>query len=61
MFFHLDQNEKLINYGVTHVISVDGYCGKIVTHITSAVKNNLIIYDKVWRYDSKLKLIMILV
>ena len=32
---HLDQNEKLINYGVPHVISVDGYSGKIVTHITS--------------------------
>ena len=44
---HLDQNKKLINYGVTHVISVDGYSGKIVTHITSAVKNNLIIYDRV--------------
>uniref|UniRef100_A0A1X7VF46 Uncharacterized protein n=1 Tax=Amphimedon queenslandica TaxID=400682 RepID=A0A1X7VF46_AMPQE len=35
------QNEKLINYDVTHVISVDGYSRKIVTHITSAVKNNL--------------------
>lgn len=46
---HLDQNEKLVIFGVTHVIAVDGYSGKIVSYNTSAVKNNLIIYDKVWR------------
>ena len=46
---HLDQNEKLVRYGVTHVISVDGYSGMIVTHVTMPIKNNLVIYDKVYR------------
>ena len=47
---HLDQNEKLVMYGVTHVVAVDGYSGKIVSYVTSPVKNNLVIYEKIWRY-----------
>ena len=46
---HMDQNEKLIRYGVTHVIAVDGFSGKIVAHTTMPVKNNLIIYENVYR------------
>jgi hypothetical protein len=45
---HLDQNEKLVMYGVTHVIAIDGYSSKIIKYITLPVKNN-IIYDKIWR------------
>ena len=46
---HLDQNEKLIRYGVTHVISVDGFSGMIVSHVTMPIKNNLVIYERVYR------------
>ena len=47
---HLDQNEKLVMFGTTHVIAVDGYSGKIVGHSTMPVKNNLLIYRDVYRY-----------
>ncbi|XP_019860756.1 PREDICTED: uncharacterized protein LOC109589075 isoform X1 [Amphimedon queenslandica] len=46
---HMDQNEKLIRYGVTHVIAVDGFSGKIVAHTSMPIKNNLTIYQKVYR------------
>ena len=29
---HIDHNEKLIMYGVTHVCARDGYSGKVVDH-----------------------------
>ena len=38
---HIDQNEKCVMYGVTHVCDVDGYSGKIVGFITMTVKNNV--------------------
>uniref|UniRef100_A0A1X7TBU0 Uncharacterized protein n=1 Tax=Amphimedon queenslandica TaxID=400682 RepID=A0A1X7TBU0_AMPQE len=28
---HLDQKEKLVMFGVTHVLGVDGYSGLIVS------------------------------
>ena len=31
---HIDQNEKLIHFGVTHVAASDGYSGKIFDIIT---------------------------
>ena len=40
---HLDQNEKLVEYGVTHVIARDGFSGKIVSYLTLPIKNNLAI------------------
>ncbi|KAK7909555.1 hypothetical protein WMY93_014239 [Mugilogobius chulae] len=46
---HMDQNEKLGMFGVTHVVAVDGYSSKIVGHTTMPVKNNLIIYEEVYR------------
>ena len=48
--FHLDQNEKLIRYGVTHVMMVDGFSGLIVANTTMTIKNNLIIYEYIYRY-----------
>ena len=48
---HVDQNEKLATYGVTHVLARDGYSGKIVSYLTLPVKNNVAIYDQVFRYD----------
>ncbi|XP_072573404.1 uncharacterized protein [Paramormyrops kingsleyae] len=46
---HLDQNEKLAMFGVTHVIAVDGYSSKVVAYATMPVKNNLTIYEEVYR------------
>ena len=47
---HLDQNEKLKMFGVTHVIAKDGFSGKIVGYSTMPVKNNVAIYESVFRY-----------
>lgn len=49
---HVDQNEKLIEYGVTHVMSRDGFSGKVISFLTLPIKNNLAIYEKVYRYVS---------
>ena len=46
---HLDQNEKLVMFGVTHIIAVDGYSRMIVGHVTVPIKNNLLIYRDVYR------------
>ena len=46
---HIDQNEKLVMYGVTHVCAVDGFSGKIVGFVTMPVKNNVEIYANCFR------------
>ena len=46
---HVDQNEKLVMYGVTHVVARDGYSGMITGYTTMAIKNNLTIYEKMSR------------
>ncbi|XP_018927648.2 uncharacterized protein LOC109054865 [Cyprinus carpio] len=46
---HLDQNEKLVMFGATHVLAIDGYSSKIMAYSCMPVKNNLIIYDEVYR------------
>ena len=46
---HMDQNEKLVRYGVTHICCIDGYSGKIVGFATMPVKNNIEIYEHVFR------------
>ena len=46
---HVDQNEKLAMYGVTHVCARDGYSGKVVGFITMPVKNKLQIYANLFR------------
>ncbi|XP_056326001.1 uncharacterized protein LOC130238907 [Danio aesculapii] len=46
---HMDQNEKLCMFGVTHVIAIDGFSKKIVGHSTMPIKNNLTIYEEVYR------------
>ncbi len=45
---HIDQNEKLVIFGVTHVCGVDDYSGKIVAFITMPIKNNVIIYEHLY-------------
>ena len=34
---YLDQNEKIVMYGITHIIAVDGFSRKIVGFITLPV------------------------
>lgn len=46
---HLDQNEKCVMFGVTHVVAVDGYSRKIVGFITIPKKNAIAIYDLLFR------------
>jgi hypothetical protein len=46
---HLDQNEKLVRFGVTHVAASDGYSGKILGIVTMPIKNNLVIYEDLYR------------
>ena len=46
---HFDQNEKLIAYGVTHVAAIDGHSRYIVGTCTMPIKNNIVIYEKLYR------------
>ena len=46
---HIDQNEKLVMFGVTHVMARDGFSGMIVSCSTMPIKNNLIIYEEIYR------------
>lgn len=47
---HVDQNEKLILFGVTHVCAVDGFSGMIVGFSTFPIKNNALIYEHLYRF-----------
>jgi len=42
---HIDQNEKLIRFGVTHVAACDGCNGKLLGIISMPVKKNLTDYN----------------
>ena len=46
---HVDQTEKLVMYGVTHVVARDRYSGMITGYTTMAIKNNLTMYEKMFR------------
>ena len=46
---HMDQNEKLVRYGVTYVMARDGYSGKLVGAAVMPRKNNELIYEHVYR------------
>ncbi|CAL8295347.1 unnamed protein product [Boreogadus saida] len=45
---HVDQNEKLVMFGVTHVMAIDGFSKKVVGHSTMPIKN-IVIYEEVYR------------
>ena len=47
---HIDQNEKLVSFGIMTVASRDGYSGMIVSFGVMPIKNNLAIYDLVYKY-----------
>lgn len=46
---HIDQNEKIGMFGATHVVAIDGYSKMIVGYSTMPIKNNLVIYENVFR------------
>ena len=46
---HVDQNEKITLFGVTHVCAVDGYSGKIVGLITMPIKNCVTVYEHLYK------------
>ncbi|KXJ05648.1 hypothetical protein AC249_AIPGENE8359 [Exaiptasia diaphana] len=46
---HYDQNEKLVMYGCTSVMAVDGYSNTILGIATMPIKNNLEIYRCLYR------------
>ena len=46
---HFDQNEKLIAYGVTLVAAIDGHSCYIVGTCTMPIKNDIVIYEKLYR------------
>ena len=47
---HLDQNEKLEMYGVTHVPAIDGHSRLLWLERRCQGKNNIKIYQDVYRY-----------
>ena len=47
---HIDQNKKLVMFGVTHVCAVDGHSGRIVGFATLPIKNNILIYESLFRW-----------
>ena len=47
---HIDQNEKLVMYGVTHVAAIDGHSRFAVAGTTMPVKNNLTICREIYKY-----------
>lgn len=47
---HMDQNEKMAMFGVTYVLAIDSYSGKLVGHAIMPKKNNLIIYEEVYKW-----------
>ena len=47
---HVDQNEKLVMYGVTHAMAIDGYSRKIISFITMPIKNCVGILIHMARY-----------
>ena len=46
---HIDQNEKVVMYGLTHACASDGYSGKLVSFAPMPIKNNSVIYDQIYR------------
>ena len=53
---HINQNENLVMYGVTPVTAIDGYSRFVLCGVTMSVKNNQIIFEKVYRHISHILL-----
>ena len=48
---HVDQNEKLAMFSAPHVAGVDEFSSKVVGLVTMSVKNNVAIYEHLYRYE----------
>ena len=46
---HMDQNEKLGFYGVTHVAAIDGHSKFVTAATTMPIKNNIVIYNDIYK------------
>lgn len=46
---HIDQNEKFVMFGLTHICAIDGFSGKIVGFAILPLKNNILIYQHFYR------------
>lgn len=46
---HMDQNEKLVMYGVTHVAAIDGHSRFVLATAIMPIKNNLTIYKDIYK------------
>ena len=47
---HIDQNEKLVRYGVVHAVFSDGFSGSIENWITLPSKNLIQLYSQFYKY-----------
>ena len=45
----INQNEKLVMLGLTHMCGVDGFSGKVVGFVTMSIKNCIEIYTNFFR------------
>lgn len=52
---HMDQNEKLATYGVVHVCAIDGFSRYIPSFACMSTKNNVAIYENVYRWVNTCK------
>ena len=46
----IDQSKKLVKFGLTHVCAIDGFSGRIVEFALLPQKNNVLIYQHLYRY-----------
>ena len=45
---HVDQNEKIGMFGVTHIAAIDGFSNMVVGFVSMPVKNNIEIYKEMF-------------
>ena len=46
---HFDQNEKLVMFGVTHVLAMDGHSRMIIGFVTIPMKNSVALHASLFR------------
>lgn len=46
---HFDQNEKLLQFGVFHAACIDGFTSKIIKHVILPEKNNILLYELMFK------------
>ena len=46
---HMDQNEKLLQYGVFQAACIDGFSSCIIRHVILPQKNCILLYDQLYK------------